>query len=81
MSYRVTYYQEVEGTVVGLKGTVDKRSAYWAHFLVLGKYQMSCAHSKRTRISEECGVPGDSLSEGRLHNGRDSVELCSKNRT
>lgn len=53
MSYRVTYYQEVEGTVAGLKGTVDKRSAYWAHFLVLGKYQMSCAHSKRTRISEE----------------------------
>lgn len=53
MSYRVIYHQEVGGTVAGLKAIIDKRSAYLAHFLVLGKYQMSCAHNKCTRISEE----------------------------
>lgn len=81
MSYRVIYHQEVGGTVAGLKAIIDKRSAYLAHFLVLGKYQMSCAHNKCTRISEEWGLPEDSLSEGRLHTGRDSIELCSNNGT
>ena len=32
VSYRVTYHQEVGGTVDGLKGIMDKRSAYLAHF-------------------------------------------------
>lgn len=80
MSCRVIYHQEVGGTVAGLKGIMDKRSAYLAHFS-LRKYQMSCAHNKCSRISEEWEVFLKTVYEGRLHTGRDSVELCSNNGT